>query len=253
VRRILSAYYNYRISKSQAYLDSLYEEKDTTIQKLKDATKYDSTQQLLDKYVGKSPPKAPAKENDAAVEDKRRASSDRVFIVPPPTANIPRNRPSLPPGSEPGQISSRTVPGGPHSPPDGPPPVLETTAEFAPNAFDQSAQYTRPGQTERRWFDRLLDSIMGEDETLAIQRLALVCSQCRLVNGLAPPGVRTLEEVGKWRCRECGAWNGEESDALRIVQAASAGNAPGTEELPARPDTGAAKESPDSAKADVEE
>jgi hypothetical protein len=253
VRRVLSAMYNYRISKSQAYLDSLYQEKDTTIEKLKQATKYDSTQQLLDKYgERKSPPRESAKDSDLAGKS-RRASSDRVFIVPPPTANIPRNRPSLPPGSAPIQEdSSKGVPSGPQSAPDHPQqPGPETTAEFAPNAFDQSAQYARPGPTERRWFDRLLDSIMGEDETLATMRLALVCSQCRLVNGLAPPGVRTLEEVGKWRCRECGAWNGEEPETVRIVKAVATEKTSATSSSDDRPETGTAAEKPDPAEAEV--
>lgn len=254
VRRILSAVYNYRISKSQAYLDSLYQEKDVTIKKLKQATKYDSTQQLLDKYgERKSPPK---KERGPAADQNRRASAERVFIVPPPTANIPRNRPSLPPG--PANIPedpSRRASGGPHSPPDGPrQPEPDVTEEFAPNAFDQSAQYARPGPAERRWFDRILDSVMGEDETLAMQRLALVCSKCRLVNGLAPPGVRTMEEVGKWRCRECGSWNGEEPEIIKIVKSTTiTDNAPEESSSGDRPEASAAAEEPTSAEAVTKE
>lgn len=50
--------------------------------------------------------------------------------------------------------------------------------------------------------------MLGEDETAAKNRLALICTECRLVNGQAPPGVRTLEDVGRWRCGGCGSWNG---------------------------------------------
>jgi len=260
VRRILFTIYNYRISKNQAHLDSLYQEKDATIEQLKQATKYDSTQQLLDKYgAGKSPtPKESAKGDGAGAEQQRRVSSDRVFIAPPPTANIPRNRPSNLPGPAVIQDDpSGRVPGGPHSPPtlDGPQqPGPDITAEFAPNAFDQSVQYVRPSPKEPRWFDRLLDSIMGEDETLATQRLALVCSHCRLVNGLAPPGVRTLEEVGKWRCRQCGGWNGEEFDAVRVAKDDGSEKIPETKDASGdRSETSAAAESSDSAKAEVKE
>lgn len=52
--------------------------------------------------------------------------------------------------------------------------------------------------------------LLGEDETLPHNRLALICQTCRLVNGQAAPGVKTLEEVGRWRCGGCGAWNGPE-------------------------------------------
>ena len=30
------------------------------------------------------------------------------------------------------------------------------------------------------------------------------------MNGQAPPGIRSLEDVGRWRCGGCAAWNGKE-------------------------------------------
>jgi len=42
------------------------------------------------------------------------------------------------------------------------------------------------------------------------------------VNGQAPPGARTLEDVGRWRCGGCSAWNGKEKpredDVTRLVR-----------------------------------
>lgn len=58
---------------------------------------------------------------------------------------------------------------------------------------------------------------MGEDETLAKNRIVLICKECRLVNGQAPPGTTSLGELGKWRCFGCGAVNGEESEAAKVV------------------------------------
>jgi hypothetical protein len=62
-----------------------------------------------------------------------------------------------------------------------------------------------------------LDALLGEDETQAKNRLALICNECRLVNGQAPPGTRTLEDIGRWRCGGCGAWNGKEKVKEDIV------------------------------------
>lgn len=45
----------------------------------------------------------------------------------------------------------------------------------------------------------------------------MICGSCRLVNGQAPPGIKTLEELGRWRCGSCGAWNGEESETTKIL------------------------------------
>lgn len=62
-----------------------------------------------------------------------------------------------------------------------------------------------------------MDVILGEDESIPSNRIALICKQCRLVNGQAPPGVKRLEEVGKWRCGECGAMNGEDTEVKKIL------------------------------------
>jgi hypothetical protein len=73
-----------------------------------------------------------------------------------------------------------------------------------------------------RWYDRIMDVLLGEDEAHPKNRLALICGKCRLVNGQAPPGVKTLEAVGRWRCASCGTMNGEESEATRLVAALQA-------------------------------
>lgn len=59
--------------------------------------------------------------------------------------------------------------------------------------------------------------MLGDDETQPKNRIALLCGNCRLVNGQAPPGVKTPDELGRWRCGSCGAWNGEESEASKVL------------------------------------
>jgi len=96
--------------------------------------------------------------------------------------------------------------------------TTDTSAEFAPNAYDFTpAQLTRQYSshaaatfTQPHWYDRIMDALLGEDETQPKNRLALICAKCRLVNGQAPPGTRSVEDVGRWRCGECRAWNGVE-------------------------------------------
>jgi len=89
-------------------------------------------------------------------------------------------------------------------------------AEFAPNAFEGSRQYA-PLDQSPSWYDRLMDVVLGEDESSPRNRLALICQKCRLVNGQAPPGVKTLEDVGKWRCSSCGTMNGADPVAEKLV------------------------------------
>ena len=74
-----------------------------------------------------------------------------------------------------------------------------------------------------------MDVLLGEDETLPGKRLALICRNCRLVNGQAPPGVKRMEDVGKWRCAGCGAMNGEDNEVKKLVESIK-NEAPVTEE-----------------------
>ena len=95
--------------------------------------------------------------------------------------------------------------------------ILEPSADFAPNAFSSAPQYA-PSRQSTQWYDRFLDVLLGEDETLPRNRLALICHDCRLVNGQAPPGVQRLEDVGKWKCAGCGHMNGEEKEEIKLLK-----------------------------------
>lgn len=69
---------------------------------------------------------------------------------------------------------------------------------------------------ESKWYDRILDVIMGEDETSPRNRYALICRACGVHNGLAPPGQEPRGVT--YMCPHCGQWNPEEpsSDASVI-------------------------------------
>jgi len=72
-----------------------------------------------------------------------------------------------------------------------------------------SQQHLQPEEaTAPKWYDRILDVVLGEDETSAKNRFALICKNCRMVNGLAPPGTRSLNDMDEWGCARCGTMNG---------------------------------------------
>lgn len=219
-------------------------ERAKTIQKLKDATKYDSTLELLEKYGGEKRSKlrrqATGDEENGDQEKKgvnKRGSQHhghhphhqpgRTSMLPPPTANI--QRPSTAPGISPSHQQTSFA-----RPP--PPTIQEPTAEFAPNADDFETNnapplqppyaYTLRPQHEPamaisappRWYDRILDLMLGEDETVPKNRIVLICRTCRLVNGQAPPGTKSLAELGSWKCMSCGAMNGELDEGQKIMR-----------------------------------
>src|SRR6201999_441738 len=82
---------------------------------------------------------------------------------------------------------------------------------FAPNALPQIPPSTSTTYEQTpHWYDRILDVLLGEDETVTKNRLVLLCSRSRLVNGQALPRLRALEELVRWRSSGSGAWNGIE-------------------------------------------
>jgi hypothetical protein len=223
------SYFAYRIRNTEAYLKKLNKERDTTIERLKESTKYNSTQQLLEKYGASPKQKEPPGHGKSQGPQKPAPPpASRTGMVPPPTANVQRPQPQQQqqpstPQRAPSNVSS---PGG-QSRPQLLPPAEVPGADFAPNAFgtDLTKQYsaTSPAvSVQTHWYDRILDALLGEDETQAKNRFALICSECRLVNGQAPPGAHSLQDVGRWRCGGCSAWNGtekpREDDVVRLVQ-----------------------------------
>ncbi|KAI6251331.1 hypothetical protein HI914_00386 [Erysiphe necator] len=209
-RLTLKTYYNYRIDSVKQLLEEQQTERFKTIEKLKAATKYNTTHELLEKYGQVSSHTISSSPTGKRQEPQK---LPRTSIIPPPTANIlkletlsnqeVKSQPRAPTrilnnhASESRKSVDLTRPGSP---------------EFAPNAFSFSSEYvsTNENIVEGHWYDRILDILLGEDETLPKNRLVLICQHCRLINGQAPPGTKSLENLGKWRCYSCNSMNGEE-------------------------------------------
>ncbi|GKT95324.1 protein lunapark [Colletotrichum tofieldiae] len=229
-RTTVTAFFNYRIDSLSVRLREQQAERAKTIQKLKEATRYDTTLELLEKYGGNEG-KGKGKKQSAGDEDRKQRQQQRGGhnkSAPGGRTNMPL----LPP-----PISSDGTALSPARPQNG----LEPTEEFAPNAYAhpppapiQSQHFAQadgmPGSSH--WYDRIMDLLLGEDETASKNRIALICNNCRLVNGQAPPGTKALSEIGTWKCMGCGATNGEMDEGKRIMQEVL-GSRAGGDEVPA--------------------
>ncbi|KAK8102279.1 hypothetical protein PG984_015425 [Apiospora sp. TS-2023a] len=212
MRTLTHAYFTMRIETLEARLKDQQSERATTIQKLKDATKYDSTLELLQKYGGEKPKRAAQnhgeEEKDKNTKEVRPPSAQGAptSIRHPNLIPLPPSRPSS---------SHNPPPRHQHQP-------LDFTAEFAPNADDLPhtpyPQYDHNPNNTHRWYDRILDLMLGEDETAPKNRIILICQNCRLVNGQAPPGTKALPDVGLWKCMSCGSMNGEMDEGKKIMR-----------------------------------
>ena len=225
VREAIARFYAYRNSNKQAHLETLQKQRDGIITKLKEATKYDSTQQLLEKYGGTPPkPQNPLNRTDNQNRQRDPLRPDRPMLIPPSTANVPRG-PLTAPNALQNPQSGVSVSNPPLTAAAATPPwaqqhsPVESSAEFAPNAFPPSHYYAQTGTDlgAPRWYDRFLDVLLGEDESHPKNRIILICKNCRLVNGQAPPGTKSLADIGKWRCSSCGKMNGEDTEMQKIV------------------------------------
>ncbi|KAA8567975.1 hypothetical protein EYC84_008405 [Monilinia fructicola] len=211
IRSGITRYYEYRVESIARRLEEQQAERTKTIDKLKAATRYNSTQELLEKYGGVPPkPAAPKRTNSHG------STCDSKYTPPQPdpestfypSASWCQDPPSFIAPS-PSPVAAQSEPG---------------PAEFAPNAFSGPSQYAQ-GQyaqsgefvSQGHWYDRVLDILLGEDETNPKNRMALICQNCRLVNGQAPPGTKTLADLGKWRCYGCKTLNGVD-EAAKAVQ-----------------------------------
>jgi len=239
VRWLLNAWYDYRVKNVETRLQEATKERAKVIEKLKIATKYDSTQQLLDKYGGSGANNKKQDPSQQQGKDPKRKISGRQSLpaqfqqqqgprtgfAPPPTANIPGRQPS-PQNPLDARLRAATQGSSPQIPPQQSqqPQQPPTNESFAPNAFPShfSQQPAPASAPAPAWYDRILDVVLGEDETSSKNRFALICAapSCRLVNGQAPPGARSLEDVGRWRCKGCGEMNGVESEVGKVLQQA---------------------------------
>jgi endoplasmic reticulum junction formation protein lunapark len=224
VRQLITLFFDWRIGRQQAHVDGLQKQRETKIADLKKATKYDSTQELLQKYGG-APPK-PKEAKDSQQGTKRKIAQpqsppQRTGLPPPPTANIAGRAPPqiTPQRPELRPRPDTETPISPQMLSQSPLAFSPDEPGFAPNAFNIPPPTAPPTyEAGPSFLNRLLDLLIGEDEAAAKNRMALICSNCRLVNGQAPPGIRTPEELGKWRCSGCGAWNGIENEATTAVK-----------------------------------
>ncbi|KAF2964232.1 hypothetical protein GQX73_g9342 [Xylaria multiplex] len=179
VRTVANAYYSFRLDTLESRLKDRQAERTKTIQKLKDATKYDSTLELLEKYGGHL--------------------TGRTHLPPPPTANIqrPSTASGVPPNRQ-GQLPDSHLEPIPSSPPPHP------IEEFAPNAGPLPPTYNQyePHPGPPRWYDRILDLIAG---LLTVKRPpgvknvaelgAWKCMGCGTTNGEIDEGKKIMQQV----------------------------------------------------------
>jgi len=221
IKKLINSYYGYRISSTETLLETLQEQQKETIERLKAATKYSTTLSLIEKYGG-----TVAK----VVNEPAQAQQQGKALKPGPKHQPGRQpQPALPPPHIQQQLQQQQkivqqqlmaqrregyspTPG--HRIPSGANPQPQPLHMQA-HTQSPSIHHLQPEEASTpRWYDRLMDLVLGEDETSAKARYALICKKCRMVNGLAPPGTTDPNDVEEWGCARCGMMNGTKKSRM---------------------------------------
>lgn len=189
VRYCLNFFYERIIRNQETQLEFLRARQREKIEELKTKTNFYSTQSLLDRYSGSPSSRSLDESRDSPRPSPKQSASD---LRNRRRSNF-RNDPSTPENSR-AETSAVDIQ---HQ--RGAAPQVPTA--FIPPAVQEELH-------NPRWYDRLLDVIVGEDENRLQNRYALICNKCHMHNGLAPPGEKNVHAV-KYICPRCGHLNGE--------------------------------------------
>ncbi|TGZ85540.1 hypothetical protein EX30DRAFT_26649 [Ascodesmis nigricans] len=226
---MINEYYARRIKNAEERLVKLQKEQSATIDRLKAATKYSTTQSLIEKYGGTAG-------IDTQEAEKLKKQTPKKLQAPQHSrpGRSSQMSPQMQHQLQQQQIQQRIVQQqlmaqqGGFSPPGVPIPPGQRPPQPQPlhmqgHMHSPSIHHLQPEEASTpRWYDRIMDMILGEDETSAKNRYALICQRCRMVNGLAPPGTLNPDDVDQWGCARCGTMNGRRKEGLSVPRPSSA-------------------------------
>lgn len=246
-RRMIDAVWSRIIKSRDDYLLELRSEQRTKLEELKSRTNFNSTKSLLDMYERDATPvsSAPSSNTNTPEAQSRVAPLEGLSgpgaelsllspsigiasnvgsgVLPPPGAvnelrhrKVVSNPVNTPPKLENWHATAAMSAGtlNPSTPNAARPlvsspsttfPVLPTNFVPSPPPGSPLPPQPRPSQ----WYDRVLDLIVGDDETSPSNRFALICKKCHSHNGLLPPGDNPSDV--KYTCPRCGYFNEPET------------------------------------------
>lgn len=175
IRVCITRVFGYLIRSSDARLDVLNNERQEKIEELKRKTNFYSTQALLKRFENSD---ADGTFEDEPSFDQSHSGQSSV-----------QHSPSAKAAAQAAQAHTQTAPQSPSAP-----NALQDTSKFAFQPYVP------------RWYDRILDVLVGEDEMSPKNRYALICANCRNHNGLAQYGESPESVV--YICPHCGFKNG---------------------------------------------
>ncbi|EIW70260.1 hypothetical protein TREMEDRAFT_71568 [Tremella mesenterica DSM 1558] len=182
LNRLLQLWFTRQRNAEELHLRTLLGEQRKHLEAIKKATNFDSTRKLIEQYEGGSPgpslPSTPHNSNPSTPQKQQTAQGS------PGQNGSPRGGLEGTPKA-PGHLVG--IGGTPLVGPSGPIPLPPgMTADQATMLQMQMAAIQPVLPTpEKKWYDRVVDSILGDDPSQSSQsKYALVCGECFRHNGL---------------------------------------------------------------------
>ncbi|OCF44712.1 hypothetical protein I317_01401 [Kwoniella heveanensis CBS 569] len=212
LNRLLHFYFTRQRSREETHLRLLLTQQRKQVEEIKKATNYDLTRKLIEQYDSPSPngPQTPQRRHPESPSPAGHAGSQKMGGGSVPAGGRGPGQMVQGPGGTPRAPGHLVGAGGtPESSPGGQPLALpkglspEQAAALTMQMHSMQPMLPTP---EKRWYDRVVDSILGEDPSQAAQsKYALVCGECFRHNGLV--GSKFEWERMQWICPRCNHLN----------------------------------------------
>ncbi|CCJ31544.1 unnamed protein product [Pneumocystis jirovecii] len=200
-RIIFTIYYTKMISSEESNLEHLRTKQREKVEELKTKTNFYSTQSLIDRYSN-SQKNTPEKSNISLLDfsDSEKKTPKHNYL----SSNFDSPlRSTFQNSNQQNQTSTlrlRHINSNNNTNNS-----FNESFPMTSNASFPIDKYFKPSQ-DNSFISRILNFIIGPDETSPENRYALICKNCGIHNGLAPYGEKW--ESIKYICMNCGSWNG---------------------------------------------
>ncbi|WWC61420.1 uncharacterized protein I303_104004 [Kwoniella dejecticola CBS 10117] len=197
LNRLIRIWFTRQRTHEETHLRLLLTKQRKHLEEIKKATNYDSTRKLIERYddpSGVGNPQTPQRRTPESPSPMPQGQG-------PAHAQAPGSGTPRAPGHFAGV-------GGTPAPSGSPIPIPQGLTPDQAAALSMQMHAIQPvlPTPEKRWYDRIADTILGEDPSHAAQsKYALVCGECFRHNGLV--GSQYEWERMQWICPRCNHLN----------------------------------------------
>jgi len=201
---IINFYYSRRVTNDELELQTMKKRQKTKLEEFAKATDFYKTRELLNRYTKTLvDPNTPGKETPVK----------KTPTKPEETPGLRHRNVGTPAPANPPPVEAQPAPPQPEIelPPMRPVPPIYIAVP-ADRRQDPPDRVAPPPDPNRPWYDKLIDSLVGDNPD---HSSALICERCRQHNGIVPK--EEMENI-QFKCRSCGHFNEKGQEQPSVAQ-----------------------------------